>query len=83
MNVLIQRLYDPSGQETGAILSAVVGAPTTIQQKYFLENQLVQYAFDSFYPGQGLILHRDLNNDTPSITVIKNIDALPQQTITI
>jgi len=83
MKVYIRRLYDQNGQETGAILSVIFGAPTNIQQKNIIENRLIQYAFDQLYPGEGLNIYRDMYIDTPSITVIKNINNLPQQNITL
>ena len=51
MKIYIRRLYDQNGQETGAILSVIFGAPTNIQQKNIIENRLIQYAFDQLYPG--------------------------------
>jgi hypothetical protein len=83
MSTFIKKLYDQNGRETGAILSVVYGAPTNIQQKNNIENRLIQYAFDTLYPGEGLNIYRDKNIDTPSITVIKNINNLPDQQITI
>ncbi len=83
MRTYIQRLYDQNGQETGAIISVVFEAPTTTQQKNTIEGQLIQYAFDKLYPGQGLNIYRDMYIDTHSITVIKNINALPYQNLTI
>lgn len=83
MNTFIKKLYDQNGKETGAILSVVFGAPTNIQQKNIIENRLIQYAFDTLYPGEGLNIYRDMYIDTPSITVIRNINNLPDQQITI
>lgn len=83
MRVFIRRLFDQNGKETGAILSVVFGAPTNIQQKNVIESQLIQYAFNTLYPGEGLNIYRDMYIDTPSITVIKNINNLPEQNITI
>ena len=83
MNVLIQRLYNQNNQETGAILSVNEGAATTIQQKYLIESRLVQHAFEQLYPGQGLNIYREIHVDTPSISVIKNINELTKQNITI
>lgn len=83
MSTFIKKLYDQNGKETGAILSVVFGAPTNIQQKNIIENRLIQYAFDTLYPGEGLNIYRDMYIDTPSITVIKNINNLPEQQITI
>jgi len=83
MRTFIKKLYDQNGRETGAILSVVFGAPTNIQQKNIIENRLIQYAFDTLYPGEGLNIYRDMYIDTPSITVIRNINNLPDQQITI
>jgi hypothetical protein len=83
MSTFIKKLYDQNGRETGAILSVVFGAPTNIQQKNIIENRLIQYAFDTLYPGEGLNIYRDMYIDTPSITVIRNINNLPDQQITI
>ncbi len=83
MSTFIKKLYDQNGRETGAILSVVFGAPTNIQQKNIIENRLIQYAFDTLYPGEGLNIYRDMYIDTPSITVIGNINNLPDQQITI
>jgi len=83
MNTFIKKLYDQNGKETGAILNVVFGSPANIQQKNIIENRLSQYAFDTLYPGEGLNIYRDMYIDTPSITVIRNIDNLPDQQITI
>ena len=83
MSTLIKKLYDQNGRETGAILSVVFHAPTNIQQKNIIENRLIQYAFDTLYPGEGLNIYRDMYIDAPSITVIRNINNLTDQQITI
>ena len=82
MGVFVRRLFDQNGKETGAILSVVFGV-TNIQHKNIIENQLIQFAFDTLYPGEGLNIYRDMYIDTPSITVIKNINNLTEQNITI
>lgn len=83
MNARIKKLYDNEGNETGAILCFEFGAPTNIQQKSIIENKLIQYAFDTLYPGEGLNIYRDIYFDTPSITVIRSVDNLPSNQITI
>lgn len=81
--VTIQKLYDSNGTETGAILTAIFNAPTDIQQKANIEKQLMDYAFFTLYPSQGISIYRNMYIDTPSITVIKNINNLPESRITI
>lgn len=77
MKVIIKKLHDEKGKETGAILTAVVGQATNVHQKIAIENRLIDYAFESLYPRQGLNIYRDMYPDTPSITVIKDINNLP------
>lgn len=81
MKVYIRKIYNQSGQETGAILSASFPAPTTLHQKYIIENRLIDYAFTILYPGQELNIYRDMYVDTPSVTIIRNINDLTQQEI--
>jgi hypothetical protein len=83
MKVFIKRLYNQNGQETGALISVIFGTPTNIQQKNIIENKLIQYAFDQLYPGEAINIYRDMYIDTPSITVIKNINSLPDVEIVI
>jgi hypothetical protein len=77
MKVIIKKLHNNEGQETGAILSAIVRHATNVHQKIALENKLIDYAFEYLYPGQGLNIYRDMYPDTPSITVIMDINKLP------
>jgi hypothetical protein len=83
MNITIRFIYNDKGQDTGAILHAHFNAPTSIQQKYILENKLMSYAFDKLYPGEVLSIYRDMYTDSPSITVIKNINRLNEEVINI
>jgi hypothetical protein len=83
MKVFIKKLYNDKGQETGSILSASFGSRTNVQQKLAIENQLIQYGFDTLYPSEGLNIFRDMYVDTPSVTIIRNINNLPDTEITI
>jgi len=76
MRVLIKKLHNNNGVETGAILSAFVGQATNVHQKIAIENKLIDYAFSHLYPEQGINIYRDMYPDTPSITVIKDINNL-------
>ncbi|MGB9772358.1 MAG: hypothetical protein ACPLX7_10360 [Candidatus Kapaibacteriota bacterium] len=70
-------MHDDKGKETGAILHAIVGQATNVHQKDAIEDKLIAFAFKRLYPGQGLNIYRDMYPDTPSITVIKDINNLP------
>ena len=83
MKVNVKRLFNQKGVETGAILSITVGGTTNIQQKYAFESQLIQYGFDILYPGEGLNIFRDMYIDTPSVTIIKNINDIDGTEVTI
>jgi len=81
MKIIIKKLHDAKGNETGSILSAILGQATNIRQKIGIENRLIHYAFEKLYPGEGLNIYRDMYPDTPSIIAIKNINDLPYQEI--
>jgi hypothetical protein len=83
MSTFIKKLFDQNGRETGAILSVIFGASTNDQQKNIIENKLIQYSFDTLYPSESLKIYRDMYIDTPSITVIRNFNNLPEQQINI
>jgi hypothetical protein len=57
LSTFIKKLYDQKGKETGVILSVIFGTPTNIQQKNNIENRLIQYAFETLYPGEGLNIY--------------------------
>ncbi|MGE0637108.1 MAG: hypothetical protein AB7P01_11750 [Bacteroidia bacterium] len=77
MKIYIKKIHNSKGVETGSIISASVDGPTNIQQKTIIENKLIQYGFDVLYPGQGLNIFRDMYVDTPSVTIIRDINNLP------
>lgn len=83
MKVYIKRIYNQFGEETGAILSAEFPTQTTLHQKYIIETRLIDYAFTILYPGQGLNIFKDMYIDTPSVTIIRNINTLTQEDITL
>jgi hypothetical protein len=83
MKVISKKIYNSNGQETGCILCVSFGTQTNVQQKLAIENQLIQYAFDTLYPSEGLNIFRDAYVESPSVTVIRNINNLPNTEITI
>lgn len=82
MKVIIKTLYDEKGNETGSILSAILGQATNVHQKIAIENRLIHYAFENLYRGEGLNIYRDMYPDTPSVIAIKNINDLSYKEIT-
>ena len=81
MRIIIQKLYNQNGQETGSILSAISPYPVTLQLKNQVEIQLAQYAHNFLYPNIGINIYSEMHNDTIAITVIKNINNLPDTDI--
>ncbi len=83
MKALIKHLYDHTGTETGAILYVLLSKHINKQQKNFIEEKLIQYAYKNLYPEEGLKIYIDADSDSPSITVIKNINNMQNKEITI
>ena len=83
MKVIIKRIYDSKKKEIGANISAIFGKPTTNKEKIEIERKLIDLAFDTLYPRQGLVIYRDIYVDSPAITVITNINDLPSEEIEI
>ena len=83
MNIIIREIFNSNGKVTGAILIAVFNGATTVQQKFNLESIMIDYAFNVLYPKQGINIYREINSDTPSITVIKEINNLADKQVTI
>jgi len=83
MNATIRTLVDQNGKDSGCIISAEVNRPTTAFEKAQIEFQLIDYAFSKLYPKEGLNIYSNIHSDTPSITVIRAINKLPQKTVPI
>jgi len=83
MKVSIKKLYNGKGQETGSILSTSFGGPTNLQEKVNIENILIHHGHDSLYPGEGLNIFSEHNEDTTAVIIIRDIDKLPFTVITI
>ena len=75
----IKKIYNQEGMEIGAIIFAILHTPIDIQQKTNIENYLKQHAFNVLYPGEGINIYSDIHVDTASITVIRNINQLPDE----
>lgn len=83
MRVIIKKLCNQAGIETGAVLIAALTNAVNAQQKTQIETELRNYAFNNLYPDQGLNVYSDVNIDSPAIVVIKNINSLPDTQVTI
>jgi len=82
LKIFIKKIYDENGKETGSIISAMTDKLITdYQEKRNIERLLEDYAFTVLYPYEGLNLYTDINTDTISITVIRNINDLKYRDI--
>jgi len=77
LKLVIYKLFDKKGQETGSIISAFIPFPINLYEKNIVERHLELYAFNNLYPNIGLNLFKEINDDTASLTVIKGINNLP------
>jgi hypothetical protein len=80
MSMRIKKIIT-NGKETGAILSANVNRPTTALEKARIEFHLIDYAFNTLYPREGLNIYSEVNSDTPSVVIIRSIEDLPEETV--
>jgi hypothetical protein len=83
LNATVRTIVDKNGKNSGSVISADISRPTTAFKKAQIEFQLINYAFTKLYPNEGLNLYSNIHSDTPSITVLRDIDKLPQHTVTI
>jgi hypothetical protein len=67
--------------ETGAILTAFVNEIPETHQKNTIEQTMIQYAFDKLYPKEGLNFYSNIENDTVSIVVVKDINNIEYEEI--
>jgi hypothetical protein len=83
MNAIVRTIVDQNGKDAGSVISADVSRPTTALQKAQIEVQLIDYAFSALYPREALSVYSNIHSDTPSITVIREINKLAQRKVTI
>lgn len=84
MEVIVKRINSPqNNQETGAILTAITDKIPEGNQKSTIEQALIQYAFDNIYPGEGLNFYSNIENDTISIVVVRDINNIESESIKI
>jgi hypothetical protein len=79
MKVIVKRLFNDKGRETGAILNVNLSGIPLGKIKDFVP-LLTQFAQDTLYKGIGLTIYS--SNDF-SIIAIKNIDELSEEIINI
>lgn len=77
LRLVIRKLFDQNGNETGAIITAFIPFPINLYEKNIVERHLELYAFNNLYPSTGLNLFKEIHDDTASLTIIKGINDLP------
>lgn len=84
MSVIIKKIFDEdTKRETGAILTVILDHIPKENEKLNIEQTLIQYAFDTLYPQEGLNFYSNIEVDTPSIVVIRNINGIKTEEIDI
>lgn len=81
MKVQVKKIHNKDGQETGAILIAIANKPITPLRKSNIEFHLKKYIFNKLYPNEDISLYSEINFDTASVFVIRNMNNLPDTTI--
>lgn len=75
--IFLKKIYNEDRKETGTILSAITKKFINVQEKHQIEKIMQRYAFSVLYPHEGLSIYSSIYNDTAAITVILNINSLP------
>jgi hypothetical protein len=83
MDAIVRTIIDQNGMDSGSVITADISRPTTAFEKAQIEFKLIDYAFTKLYPKETLSLYSNIHTDTPSITVVRDINKLPQQKVTI
>jgi hypothetical protein len=83
MNATVRKIYNKNGNETGAILTADVITPTNQKQKIEIERSLMDFVYQRLYPDEPLNIFSSVWSDTPSITVIRKLNELPDNNVPI
>jgi hypothetical protein len=82
MKIIIKRVFNPTtNQETGAVITAAINEIPETHQKRTIEQFLIQYAFDKLYPNEGLNFYSNIENDTVSIVVVRDINSIAYEEI--
>jgi len=79
IKIIIKKIYDNKGNETGVVLTALPPFRLNLYEKNLLEKQLELYAFNKLYTNQGLTICKQIYEDIASLTIIKNINNLDYQ----
>jgi len=84
MKISIRKIHNAKGEETGSILTTIIGHGTTLPNKLQLEYNLIQHAFNKLYPKEEIKVYREVHDDdVPSIIVMKDIESMPAKETTV
>lgn len=77
VKIITKRLLDQNHKEIGVILTAFPPFALNLNEKNLIERQLELYAFNTIFPGQGLIIYREMNIDVAGLVIICDINQMP------
>ncbi|MEZ4936520.1 MAG: hypothetical protein R2799_02900 [Crocinitomicaceae bacterium] len=76
VNLILKKIFNQHGKETGSIISAVTDKHVNSVDKERLERMIQNYAFHNLYPRQGINIYSDIHKDTVSLVIIKDTNSL-------
>lgn len=77
LRLIVRKIFNQSGAETGVIITAFLPFIPTLYEKNIVERHLELYVFNNIYQHTGLNIYKEINDDTASLTIIKDINNLP------
>lgn len=83
MKIVVKRFFNHENIETGAVLTLFGVQCKTTEEKKTLEQILHDYAFNQLYKHKSLYISSSIHQDMPSITVLKDLNDLPEEIITL
>ena len=81
MKISLSKFFDQHGREVGAVLTAGVKGPRSEAVKFQIERKLLDYASKKLYPDGYSFVSTIIG--FPSVTVIKNVQFLPNEPVEI
>lgn len=76
IKLVIKKLFNKQGTETGAIITAFIPYKLNLYEKNIIEQQLKLYAFNNLYPSEPINIYNSINEDIASVTIIRGINEL-------
>ncbi len=83
MEASVKKIHNVNGQEIGSIITPLFDRAVIPEEKSRIDKLIVDYAHEILYPGFGLSIFAEVNQDLPSVAIIKDINAIDSTRINI